>query len=250
MHKRGFTLIELLVVISVISVLAAILFPVFARARENGRRAACQSNLRQIGMGLLQYSQDYDEHMIADWYGRDATTGKGETEPRSTPGGNYKWMDAAYSYIKNEQVFVCPSDSADTRHNAKYIYYGNLAANSDKDYGSYIINHGYGPNVAGRTPAVSHMIPASPDIVKQSQAVQPAETVWVVDGGENFYLDIKNSPSILAASPRTLDNAKEPHLETMNILFIDGHVKAKKLDYLLETGTNGVVYKHFTMEDD
>lgn len=59
--KKGFTLIELLVVIAIIAILAAILFPVFARARENARRASCQSNLKQIGLGILQYAQDYDE---------------------------------------------------------------------------------------------------------------------------------------------------------------------------------------------
>ena len=59
--KRGFTLIELLVVIAIIAILAAILFPVFARARENARRASCASNLKQIGLGLMQYVQDYDE---------------------------------------------------------------------------------------------------------------------------------------------------------------------------------------------
>ena len=60
-EKSGFTLIELLVVIAIIAILAAMLFPVFARARENARRSSCQSNLKQIGLGLLQYSQDYDE---------------------------------------------------------------------------------------------------------------------------------------------------------------------------------------------
>ena len=61
---QGFTLIELLVVIAIIAILAAILFPVFGRARENARRSSCQSNLKQIGLGLIQYSQDYDEKLI------------------------------------------------------------------------------------------------------------------------------------------------------------------------------------------
>jgi prepilin-type N-terminal cleavage/methylation domain-containing protein len=61
LRKSGFTLIELLVVLAIIAILAAILFPVFARARENARRASCQSNLKQIGLGIMQYSQDYDE---------------------------------------------------------------------------------------------------------------------------------------------------------------------------------------------
>ena len=63
-QKRGFTLIELLVVVAIIGILAAILFPVFARARENARRASCQSNLKQIGLGIAQYTQDYDERVV------------------------------------------------------------------------------------------------------------------------------------------------------------------------------------------
>src|SRR5690349_12144108 len=66
---RGFTLIELLVVIAIIALLAAILFPVFARARENARRASCQSNLKQIGLGFHQYTQDYDDRLpLTMWH--------------------------------------------------------------------------------------------------------------------------------------------------------------------------------------
>lgn len=245
----AFTLIELLVVISIIAILAAILFPIFARARENGRRAACQSNLKQIGLGLLQYSQDYDEVMIADWYGANGNT---ESDPASVAGGRYKWMDASYPYIKSEQVFVCPSDSADTLHNAKYVYYGNLTAASNKDYGSYVINHGYGANTANRTPAVSHPLRVGElhQFVKQSQAVQPSETVWVVDGVSDFYFDINDAATIITSvDPHRLQNAEERHLSTANILFVDGHVKAVKLDYLAQKNSDGV-FKHFTMEED
>src|SRR4028118_1558188 len=82
--RRGFSLIELLVVIAIIAILAAILFPVFARARENARRASCMSNLKQIGLGALQYSQDYDEKMVSIYYG-DSGWGAADAE-------NYHWM--------------------------------------------------------------------------------------------------------------------------------------------------------------
>ncbi|RYX80764.1 DUF1559 domain-containing protein [bacterium] len=92
-NKNAFTLIELLVVIAIIAILAAILFPVFARARENARRSSCQSNLKQINLGLIQYTQDYDERLLlrqgAPW------------QP---------WM--LQSYIKSGQVWKCPSSSA------------------------------------------------------------------------------------------------------------------------------------------
>src|SRR4028118_1248712 len=97
--RKGFTLIELLVVIAIIAILAAILFPVFARARENARRASCQSNLKQIGLGVMQYTQDYDELMPRPWYGTSAT----DTDP--------KWVDVIQPYVKSTQLFTCPSDS-------------------------------------------------------------------------------------------------------------------------------------------
>ena len=87
----GFTLVEILVVIAILALLAAILFPVFARARENGRRASCQSNLRQIGMGLLQYIQDADERLPASAYG--------PTTVDSNNADYYKWMDAIFPYV-------------------------------------------------------------------------------------------------------------------------------------------------------
>ena len=90
---RAFTLIELLVVIAIIALLAAILFPVFARARENARKSSCANNLKQIGLGFQQYSQDYD----------------GMTPGSSSAGGNASWPSLLMPYIKGEQIFACPS---------------------------------------------------------------------------------------------------------------------------------------------
>lgn len=103
--RRGFTLIELLVVIAIIAILAAILFPVFAQAREKARQASCTSNAKQIGLGLAMYTQDYDELMPPAF-------------PQIPPinGGNIDRMPydmQILPYIKNDQVFACPSD--DTR---------------------------------------------------------------------------------------------------------------------------------------
>ncbi len=121
--RRGFTLIELLVVIAIIAILAAILFPVFAKAREKARQASCQSNLKQIGLAIMQYCQDYDERYPAN-------------DPVSYDHGDGSWLRTAWPgwvsnhltpYEKNAQIYVCPSGtgwfySYRNSQNSSYCY--------------------------------------------------------------------------------------------------------------------------------
>ncbi|MFM2222996.1 MAG: hypothetical protein RLZZ78_1253, partial [Armatimonadota bacterium] len=105
-HRNAFTLIELLVVIAIIAILAAILFPVFAQAREKARAASCLSNEKQIGLGLMMYTQDYDEtYPTAYFYKNNTATTNG-----GSAGGYVHFTAMIHPYIKNEQVWVCPSD--------------------------------------------------------------------------------------------------------------------------------------------
>ncbi|MHB8996579.1 MAG: DUF1559 family PulG-like putative transporter [Armatimonadota bacterium] len=102
--RRGFTLIELLVVIAIIAILAAILFPVFAKAREKARQSSCLSNVKQLTLAFLQYAQDYDEQLPMH----------GAYETVTWPGGGtgYNlWPVKIYPYIKNSQAYNCPSAS-------------------------------------------------------------------------------------------------------------------------------------------
>lgn len=101
MKRHGFTLIELLVVIAIIALLAAILFPVFARAREKARQTSCASNMKQLGLGVAQYMQDYDERFpgVVDGY----PCGPGAAE-------GFGWAGQVYPYTKSTGVFACPSD--------------------------------------------------------------------------------------------------------------------------------------------
>jgi prepilin-type N-terminal cleavage/methylation domain-containing protein/prepilin-type processing-associated H-X9-DG protein len=123
-HKRrAFTLIELLVVIAIIAILAAILFPVFARARENARRASCLSNLKQLGLGMMQYVQDYDGYYSA------AGWATGEVLPCPSGSGSCaaSWPVRIFPYVKSVQVFNCPSDTR--------TWLGNNQGTADISYG-------------------------------------------------------------------------------------------------------------------
>ncbi|RYG62898.1 DUF1559 domain-containing protein [bacterium] len=211
--RHGFTLIELLVVIAIIAILAAILFPVFGRARENARRSSCQSNLKQIGLGLMQYTQDYDEAMPIIWNGEG------------------QWMDFVQPYVKSYQLFLCPSDSRSI-----------TPAQPNKD-------SSYGANMAGwqegsGTPKGPPMSQAT-TTTRQSAIESTSTTVFAVDTGLNDEafqytcnwndIGLTNGQTIVAGTPRrTVGGGMERHLDTLNVLWCDGHVKAMKLDALLK----------------
>ncbi len=112
MRRRGFTLIELLVVIAIIAILAAILFPVFAKAREKARQSSCSSNLKQIGLASLQYAQDYDE-----------------TYPAYNLPITGSWRNMVTPYAKNTQIFECPSRATNKQgsYAQNYFYVGGAA---------------------------------------------------------------------------------------------------------------------------
>ena len=105
--KKGFTLIELLVVIAIIAILAAILFPVFAKAREKARQISCASNLKQLGLGLIQYNQDYDEQM-----------------PSCDDGWGQGWAGKIYPYVKSAGVYGCPDDPTAAVSGTAKVSYG------------------------------------------------------------------------------------------------------------------------------
>lgn len=130
--RRGFTLIELLVVIAIIAILAAILFPVFAKAREKARQASCLSNMKQIGLAVMQYVQDYDEKFpysaqYTPWHAYIAEGGSGRIP-------NYPIFlhRIVQPYVKNDQVWTCPS--------GPYWHGGIYATNNDES--SYMWNAG------------------------------------------------------------------------------------------------------------
>ena len=133
--SKGFTLIELLVVIAIIAILAAILFPVFQKVRENARRTACLSNEKQIGIAVIQYPQDYDEYLIAGTNGY---------------GGGSGWAGQLYPYVKSTDVFHCPDDSSPVlpgSHPSSYALNNNFSFYIDYHggclgaHGAYTLSH-------------------------------------------------------------------------------------------------------------
>jgi len=218
----GFTLIELLVVIAIIAILAAILFPVFARARENARRSSCQSNLKQIGLAGIQYSQDYDETICP------SLMNPGNANAASPAQDSY--IDLLQPYTKSIQVFMCPSVDSYFKNAASYvnsvlpsgrrISYGlNLGGRSTGEL-STLLERCYGPG------APSSCITSVPTAFPQRLVMypQPSKMVYAADGGGESDNDFM---MFLVRNPARTDYAPSfRHLETANLLFLDGHVKS------------------------
>ncbi len=131
---RAFTLIELLVVIAIIAILAAILFPVFAQAREKARAISCVSNEKEVALAVIQYLQDFDDRYPIFWYNiQGEVNGMGgggavsPTDPPFAPGipnAINGWNEVVYPYIKNTQVFFCP-DAPPLKSNPVFLFYSD-----------------------------------------------------------------------------------------------------------------------------
>lgn len=234
--KLGFTLIELLVVIAIIAILAAILFPVFAQAREKARAISCISNLKQLGLAEQQYSQDNDEH-YSGGYTQIDTNGGG------CGGTRVNWPEEIYPYVKSTGVYQCPDATTAQNLTGTCGYSMGTYPNQDipSQYGavkgpgvSYIYNcvdDLDGPGVGG--PGLSDGThPALATITN------PADTIQMLDGQSrngNYELTAWHSPNTDVPAgtyygqtwpgPGNDAAVSARHTNGVNILWYDGHAK-------------------------
>ncbi|MBC8103922.1 MAG: DUF1559 domain-containing protein [Cytophagales bacterium] len=246
--QRAFTLIELLVVIAIIAILAAILFPVFAQAREKARQASCVSNLRQAGIAISMYVQDNE--------GYPMMSSPSTTSPRT------RWPDHVFPYVKNEGLFSCPSKPEDIEAKA----WAHLPAASPLRYGGYGYNYQY----LGNSRAATSANPNLPFSAADSEITAPAETITVADsngarrddGGvkEGQYTLDPPFPSERGSGkdsgyyangtaecgsdkpdfPGCRALPHERHNGMVSVVFADGHTKSLKLKQMDDKNSDGL----------
>lgn len=217
-RSNAFTLIELLVVIAIIAILAAILFPVFGRARENARRTSCLSNVKQIGLGIMQYVQDYDETYPQAYL---ETTAPAPSGAQWYP-GLWFWQETIYPYTKSLQIYYCPSSPGTSETTAAFrSHYGtnDLIIPGDD---------------TGRT-----------NVTKMSAISRASETFLAMDSGRytltpNNILDpqafyylpgVHEADGAIACDQGrddTADCERGRHFGGVNMAYADGHAKWTK----------------------
>ncbi len=218
MRRKGFTLIELLVVIAIIAILAAILFPVFAKAREKARQTSCLSNERQLTTALLSYMEDYDELSFHWW-----NVGAGIFD------ANYTfWPDNLMPYMKNQQILVCPSNRL-----APFVAdaWGGWSP-SQPQYSDYAYSYGYTEGedlgdgsqgnpywcLLGMYPCSGNPNDPGHSFRMLAEVQTPAESFAILDGVTAYEV-------CFTAGSETNKPHWRRHNEGINMAFVDGHAK-------------------------
>lgn len=233
-RRRAFTLIELLVVIAIIAILAAILFPVFAQARESARLTSCLSNMKQLGLGLRMYNTDYDEAYPNIYQGWGNVSGAYQE--------GWMWKNAIFPYTKNKGIMKCPSNPLSDANGAGKLppgdsnnWNGNAmgyAMENDKMMPqSYAMNAGattwcanedHGTDWAPKKPLKDASINASANLIAIG------ETTWRQgDFGPDWFIKSGGQCGGLALYAHRAANGPS------NFVYYDGHAKAKKLGQVM-----------------
>lgn len=233
--ESGFTLIELLVVIAIIAILAAILFPVFAKVREKARQITCMSNMKQLNLGFIQYTQDNDEILPGVMSGASGASVIG-----SGPNGGWNWYStfgagatnpvfdmtqgSIYPYIKSRQVYICPDDAIGARSGDSYAMNG-CAAGAPSQLSNGTARPGQ-PLAYFQNPSDMMLLGEEGGITGNTDT-----------GSTNdAYLYVGNPVGT------TADSISTRHTSGSNVTFVDGHAKYYHMTPVvaaqLETGSN------------
>jgi len=221
-RKSGFTLIELLVVIAIIAILAAILFPVFAQARDKARGATCQSNLKQQGMSLMMYAGDYDETYPQANVLVQTTWGPKYWQtyayvPPVNPGDEFFWANAIQPYVKSQAIFGCPSTGTTSKVNLSYTFNGLYS----EQIMAAIAVPAQSPAVwegLGKSPYATYAL-ASPTL----ECINPDAPCKYVPTKPGCSYEINGEKSYLYGSEGYI------HGQGLHMCFADGHVKLRLL---------------------
>ena len=228
-NKSAFTLIELLVVIAIIAILAAILFPVFAQAREKARGTSCLSNIKQLATANLMYAQDYDEFPVPSLLCPDSTCGTGTVEEKS-------WPSRLQPYVKNNQIYFCPSwskekvnagDKGVTTFGCNFLGALTLNPPGSKILAHYTLYGGSSAGVGPTSPAYNtlpnYAYGTFAEVHSMIEVARPSEMVMM---GEGATYNLASFPGIPAGT--FVCGGNKIHQEGGNYAFFDGHAKFGK----------------------
>jgi prepilin-type N-terminal cleavage/methylation domain-containing protein/prepilin-type processing-associated H-X9-DG protein len=217
--KKAFTLIELLVVIAIIAILASILFPVFARARENARRASCQSNLKQIALGMFMYNQDYDEKLPG--VNSNSTTVVSSTNPSG-------WGETLQPYLKSTQIYQCPSETNSANSTSLD---GMVPSPTTGGYMDYWLN-----NIAAGKSDAAFDSPTQTVLLGDGGGLTNTRSRYNTNGCSVSGSGVATACGTTAAPHLAIipDGGDLRHLDGTNFAFADGHVK-----WLKDAGKDG-----------